>query len=407
MNMMARAISIGIICFLVYFWVATQGTFQPKWSLDYFNPMAASLVQGRLDLPNTPQTYDLAFFQGKWYAPWGILPAIFLIPAHILKGRYIPPVYLALFFGSLNVSFFYLLLERVKRDFFPSMRLWEVLSVTVLFAFGTINFYLSTLGSVWQVDQVVSASLGTLGLLVVFHKKRTPITYILSSFAFALTLLGRATIILTIFVPLTLFILDEFPNLLRIVRQGMFYFGLPCLLFVVLFFAYNYLRFGNIFEYGYSYIVEAPYLSEIRETRGIMSFANLRNNLWYFLFEVPKLTFSTRPELQFNLLGNSIFFLTPPLLAVLMASPWYRLKKKWRFDPYIFSLWVGALITIFPSLMIYSTGWVQFGYRYSLDITHMLLLLSVFGLKGRLNILYIGGAAFALWMYWMGIHALM
>ncbi len=415
MSMYLRAFIIGSICFFLYFAIATRGTFRPKWSLDYFNPMASALMHGRLDLPEPSVTYDLVYFQGKWFAPWGVLPALLLIPIQLVKGRYIPPLYLSLLFGSLNVSFFYLLVERVRRDFFSSMRTWEVLFVTMLFAFGTANFYLSTLGSVWHVDQVVSASLGTFGLFLVFHKRRTPALYIASSLLFALTLLGRATIILTIVIPVTLFILEYVKSfkknwaqtLAGIIRKGAVYFALPCFVFTVLFFAYNYARFGSILEYGYSYIKEASNLEIIRKTQGIMSFANLRTNLWYFLFEIPKLTFTYRPELQFNLLGNSIFFVTPPFLAALLASPWYRVKKRWRIDSYVLSLWLGSIITILPSLMIYSTGWAQFGYRYSLDITAMLLLLSIFGLKGRLNVLYVFGTAAAITFYWMGIHALM
>lgn len=415
MNTLVRAFIIGVICFFVYFGVSTNGTFRPAWALDYFNPMASSLIHGRLDLPSPPETHDLVYFRGKWFAPWGLLPAVFLIPIQLMKGRYVPPLYLSLLFGSLNVALFYALLERVKKDFFPSMRTGELLVVTGLFAFGTANFYLSMLGSVWHVDQVVSACFGTLGLYLIFRKQRNALLYILSSFAFALTLLGRATIILTIFVPVTLFILEHISRISQVtfrragelVRKAVWYFGIPSLLFTVLFFAYNYARFGNIFEYGYTYIVESDNLRHVRETQGIMSLANLRNNLWYFVLEIPKLTFINKPQLQFNLVGNSIFFITPPFLAAFLAVPWYRSKKRWRTNPYVLALWVGALITIAPSLLLYSTGWMQFGYRYSLDITPMLLLLSVFGLKGKLNVLYIAGTVFAVSLYWMGIHALM
>ena len=59
-----------------------------------------------------------------------------------------------------------------------------------------------------------------------------------------------------------------------------------------------------------------------------------------------------------------------------------------------------------PSLLIYSTGWMQFGYRYSLDVTAVLVLLSLFGMKGKLNVLYVIGVAFSVVVYQMGITAL-
>ena len=71
------------------------------------------------------------------------------------------------------------------------------------------------------------------------------------------------------------------------------------------------------------------------------------------------------------------------------------------------ALWIAAVVTIVPSLLLYSTGWMQFGYRYTLDITAVLVILSVFGMKGRLNWLYVLGIFFSIVVYQMGITALM
>lgn len=409
-----KILALFLFVFSVYFGVSTKFTFKPKWSLDYFNPLAQSLLHGRLDIVNPGTTYDLLYFQGKWYAPWGILPSLVLIPLQVMKNRFVPLIYINIFFASLNVVIVYLLLFRFRREFFPRLRPHEIFLVLVLFAFGTTHFYVGTLGSVWHVDQMLTFTLSILGVYVIFKKERTLKEYFASSLFFGLALLGRGTLALMAVLPGFLYVWEFFLSKktskkarIHAFWNGVLVFVVPFAIFSSLFFLYNIARFNNPFEYGYRYIQESPYLAQIRERNGIMSFYNMPVNLWYMLFEIPKLTFQGKAILDFNLKGNSIFFLSPPLLAALLALPIRRQKKRFVIDPYITSLWLAAIVVILPSLMIYSTGWMQFGFRYSLDITALLLLLSLYGMKGRLNILYILGIGFSIVMYWMGTQALM
>lgn len=391
-----------LIIFFVYFGISTKFTFKPKWTLDYFNPLAQSILHGRLNIVDPPVAYDLVYVNGKWFAPWGVLPALFLIPIQIIKGRFIPSLYLTLLFASADVVVFYFLLRRIQKEFLPmltDLSLWLVLTFFVL---GTTHAYVGTLGSVWHVDQMVTNFFGTLGIYFILRKKRTVRDYICSIISLSLALLGRATIVLLVSIPGLLYARDFLSNNVnrkqRLI-QGIFLFGVPLGFFSILFFAYNWLRFGNLFEYGYRFIEEAPYLAQIREKNGIMSFANLPINIWHMFFELPRFVWENGSRLNFNLKGNSIFFLSPPLLAAFWANPLKRIE--------IAALWIAAIITMIPSLLLYSTGWMQFGYRYSLDITVILVVLSIFGMKGRLNPLYILGIGFSIAMYWMGIQALM
>ncbi len=405
-------LAIFFTVFFVYFGMSSKFTFKPKWALDYFNPLAQSIIHGHFDLVDPGTTYDLVHFRDKWYAPWGMLPALILIPLQLIRGQFIPTIYLTMTFASLNVVIVYLLLLRMKREFFLDMKTRDIYLLLLLFAFGTTQFYVGTLGSVWHVDQMVTAFFGTLGIFVIFKKKRLFRDYMFSSILFSMALLGRATIVLGIILPGILYLWEFFKRTIRKDRIEAFkrrflIFGLPLLSFSIFFFLYNYARFQNPFEYGYKYIQEAPYLQRIRESNGILSLRNISTNLWYMIFEVPNLTFNRTVVLDFNLKGNSIFFLTPPFLAIFLTSPIVRKKKRFIVDPYITSLWAAVIVGMLPSLMIYSTGWMQFGFRYSLDITVMLLLLSVFGMKGRLNILYVLGILFSISMYVLGIQSLL
>jgi hypothetical protein len=391
-------IAVFLSVFIIYFAVGTEFTFKPKWTLDYYNPLARSLAGLRLDIPNPPTTHDLALYKGKWYAPWGILPAIFLVPLQITKKGFVPTIYLSVFFASLDASVFFLLLERVRRDFFPKSSKNLTFAGIVFYIFGTTHFYVGTLGSVWHTQQIVTTFFGTLGIYLIFKKRRKFKDYIFSVSIISLSLLGRPTIVFLIALPLILYFWDIFvAKTIRAKLSSLLIF-IPLIFVLILFAMYNYFRFENPFNYGHKYINEETYLKERREKFPTPSLANIPYNSWYMLFEIPQFTRDNGVKLNINLKGNSIFFLSPPLLAIFLASP---------ANIYVLALWITAIITILPSLMHYSSGWMQFGYRYSLDITAILVILSIFGIRGKLNMLYVLGIVFSVYMYWLGINALM
>lgn len=394
------ALIVFVVTFVVYFSVATRFTLHPRWAIDYFNPIARSLLSGRLDIPNPGQTHDLVSFHGKWYTVWGVLPALFLIPVQIIKGRYIPTIYLSVLFGSLNVMLFYLLLKRVKVEFFPRLKTIDIIVLLIFYAFGTTQFYVGTLGSVWHVSQIVSSFFGNAGIYIIFRKRRALMDYLLSSLLISISFLGRVTTVFLIFLPAFFYVWDTGHEKTKL--QGFAVIGLPCLFFLCLFLGFNNARFGKPFEYGYSYITEAPSLAAIRLANGVSSFRNIPNNFWHMVLEIPKVTLLPRPEFHPNLLGNSIFFLSPPLLCIFWASPFLK-KRKLSIDPYVAGIWITVLFSLIFVLMHYSTGWMQFGYRYTLDVTMLLVLLTVFALKGKLTPLYYAGVLFSVIMYSWGI----
>lgn len=408
-------VSLFFFVFIIYLAVSTQYTFKPKWTHDHFNPLAKSLLQMRLDISNPQDQYDLIEFNGKWYAPWGVLSAIFFIPVQLIKGRFIPSIYITIFFASLNVVVVYLLLQRIGREFLPSLTKKNIFLFLAFFTFGTTHFYVGTLGSSWHVDQMTTTFFATLGTFIIFKKKRRLRDYFFSMFMFSLTLIGRPTFVFYFLIPWFLYLWD---NIISLKSSGskkmfnfvkaIFIFGLPLGFFSVLFFLYNYLRFDSLFEYGYTHIHESPYLAVIRESTGVISLSYIPYNLWYMLFEVPTLNYiNGKFSLGINLLGNSIIILSMPIITAFLAVPIRKVKNKFTIDPYLFSLWITTVVVMLPSLMIYSTGWMQFGYRYSLDIMLLLLILSIFGVKGKMHPFYMVGIFISIFLHILGIQALM
>lgn len=396
----------------MYFGIATQWTFVPRWTLDHLNPLAQSMRQFRFDIPDPPLTYDLINFKGKWYAPWGPLSAFMLAFIQLIKGRYVPTIYLSLFSSSVNAVIVFFLLARVRKEFLPKMKIYDLFVFFIFFLFGTTLVYVGTIGSSWHVDQMATSMFATLGIYFVVKKKRSYIDYLYSASSFALTLIGRPTYSMLLFLPGLLYLFDsklfnsDWNGKILVIKKGSILFGIPVFIGILFFFSYNYLRFGNVLEYGFRYIHEAPYLEARRYAYGAFSISHLWYNLRYMLFEIPKISFDNPRILEFNLKGNSIFFLSPPFLAIFLASPFLKRKKSIGIDPLTASIWITAIVTMIPSLLVYSTGWMQFGFRYSLDIVVLLLLLTVFGMKGKANSLFVIGTVFSIWIHSVGIRLL-
>ncbi len=395
-----------VIVFVVYFGTATKWTFHPPWTIDYINPMANALLRGRLDIPDPAMTYDLARYNGRWYMTWGVLAAFVHIPLQMfVGGRYVPALYTSLLFGSFSVVALWWTLERVRKDWFPGTQVWQPVAYAFLYAFGSMQYYLSTVGSIWQVNQVVSTFFGVLGTAMILKKKRSIGDYWISSVWYGVASLGRPTVGLLIIIPLCLFIHELWEKKSGIIvwKKGLAIF-VPILASVLIVFGYNAIRFGNPLETGHRYLAEAPDLAAKRERFGMLSFSYFPANAWHMIIAPPKFSWDGRVKMDIDLMGNSIFFLSPILLFALGTLFWIR--SGCSYLPIVVALWTGIVVTAALSLLYYNTGWVQFGYRYALDFSFLLVILVYFWLGGRIRWWMVPLSAYTLWVNYTGIRLL-
>lgn len=118
-------------------------------SATYFDQLADSFLQGRLDLADSSTTYDLTEKGGRWYVPFPPLPALLLTPWVALMGlARANPLLLSIIMGALSVLFVSRLLDALAgRGLGPqerSGRRW----LTLLFALGCVHWQVATDGAV-------------------------------------------------------------------------------------------------------------------------------------------------------------------------------------------------------------------------------------------------------------------
>src|SRR5262249_59614570 len=121
-------------------------------------------------------------------------------------------------------------------------------------------------------------------------------------------------------------------------------------------------------EFGHSYL-EVRQQAQI-EQYGLASYHYPARTLAVAFTLLPELL-PRPPYIQISGHGLALWFTTPVLVLLL----WPR-----ETGPLHRPLWLCVAAVALPSLLYQNSGWVQFGYRFSLDyLVLLILLLSVGG----------------------------
>lgn len=104
---------------------------------------------------------------------------------------------------------------------------------------------------------------------------------------------------------------------------------------------------------------------------GCFAWSYVPQHLYTMLFRAPELI-TAWPFLRPHPAGMALIFTSPVIVRLLAGST----DRAW--------LWASPIpLIVGPILVYFSTGWVQFGYRYSLDWWPFLLVVLAFSLDER------------------------
>jgi len=370
------AILLSIVAITFFFYrlppVLADRTETPPYA--YFNVLAQSFLQGRLDLPQPPSTVDLTLHDDKWYVPFPPLAALLMTPWVAVFGG-VETVLFAACMGAINAALVFLMLQGFAAQRWISLSLKGALCLTALFAFGTVHWYMSTQGSVWFVAQVCTVTFVALSVFfAAYHDAPIP-----AGIALGLAMLGRPNLVLTY--PLLLGIAIQHAGekepankkgyLLRWILSS----SIPIACAAGSLLVYNGLRFGNPLDFGYLTASVDPKVSANLQTYGQFSLAYAWRNIKVMLFSFP-IWNTIRNRITPSGEGLSIWLTTPAFLFIFKAL---------RKSPILIGAWISLGLLLIPLITYFNTGWYQFGYRFSLDFIVPLLVLLAFGTGERMS----------------------
>ncbi len=293
------------------------------------------------------------------YMSFPPLPTLVVVPSAALSGRdgndTIPNLLLAALIPPLAL----LALRRLAAAGLSPRSERDDLWLVALLAFGTVMFFAAVQGSVWYFAQVCGVVLALVYAWASIEAHR-PVVAGLALGAAALTRTPMAFMF-------PLFVLEAVRvaggwRSWRGAVKPVVKFALPVVAFAIAGGLYNHVRFGSFTEFGHTFL-EVRQQAQIEEY-GLFSFHYLVRNLAVALLQTP-LWLGHAPWLAYSGHGLALWVTTPAL--VLVAS---RTRSPIRR-----ALWVTIACVAVPSLLYQNTGWVQFGYRFSLDYMVFVVLL--------------------------------
>lgn len=349
------AAALGVSSVAVYL-LLTVGHSTP---FDYFGRLAYALWQGRYWLDGAPLSEIQPGLGGHFYNVQPPLPALLALPLVPFGRADQIEVFVSALAGGLSIVPLYLALRALTVP--RSLAIWCAL----LSSFGTTLLYTSVEGRAWFAANTTAMLFATIALWLA-ATKRSPLVI---GMAIGVAALGRTAVALAA------------PGLLLLARRDMGSFReLPraALLFVlggspfgVIQGLYDLVRWGDPLDiYGPQHYHD----NEPAFARGMSSLSYVPRKIYAILFEAPRFVdgepfFFLRPRAY----GTSLVVTTPAYLWLVAAVARLRSDARWR------AIALSAGLAAVPGLVFATTGWDQYGYRYSLDVQPFLIALVAVG----------------------------
>ncbi len=391
----ATALGVALVTLCCYWGaVSWMGHTQPVGPA-YFHDLADAFLHGRLYLLDPAATHDLTLFNGYWYVPFPPLPALLLLPWVAISGvTQVNTVLFAVVLGAINVALAFQLLQALVRRGVTQLSLSDNLWLTLLWGAGSVHWYVATQGSVWFVSQTCTVTFMLLAAWLAVAKGSP----LLAGGALALAMLGRPNVAL--FYPflagvgLELINAEPTPRRFRRWLRWCLLALIPLIVGGLLLLGYNYARFQNVWDFGYTGQNVAPALAEDLRVYGQFNLHYVPHNLWAMVLSGPIWDGGGQALLP-NPDGMSLLLTTPALIYLL----WVRKRS-----PLVIGAWAAVVLLVIILLLYYNTGWGQFGYRFSLDfMTPVLVLLAVSAgprMDRSMRLLILAGVLINLWGVW-------
>ena len=339
----------------------------------YFLYLADAFLHGQLALRVVPPNIaDLVFYHSQIYLYWPPFPAVLLMPLVAILGLNFSDTPINLLIGAVNVALVSLLLREMQArkvvDLPADKRAW----LTAFFAFGTVHITLAARASVWFTAQVIAFALVAATYLVALHFPGWR-GALAAGFLAGCAFLTRNPEVFAVIWAAWYILSREWKTnrkgLPAVVLAG----ALPALAALGLFMLYNYARFGSVTNVGLDYHNMADYFRADYARYGAFNLHYLPTNLYYYFVAFPYAALlGDNPGLFW--MGGSVFLMSPIFLFAIRG-----VARSWRSHGSMLA--ISCIAGLTPALLLMGTGWVQFGPRYTLDVTVPLLIATALGLQ--------------------------
>ena len=321
---------------------------------------------------------------GRGMIPFPPLPAVVLLPFVAIWGLATDQAVLAVVLGALDVGLAFWLLGRLPIG--PGLRT----ALTVFVGAGTALWYASSLGTTWFLAHVVAVgrTLASVAVALDADERATALgrrahgalpdgRQVVAGFLLGLAVTSRLTVV---FGAVFLLFVGGGGSWKRRALGAALGMAIPVGALLVYNLAVSGTLFNPVYESLYRYEVGAyPDLNYHAEW-SLQDIRYIPQNLGIMLGGLPDVMPACNPGVARELwsaAGCSWIVPSPVGMSLLLTSPAWLLAAGARpilRDRRVAGGLLATLVIGSANLMHFSQGWVQFGYRFSLDFAPFLLV---------------------------------
>lgn len=348
---------LGVLSFLYY------DFFMPPQQ-EQFVSLASSFLQGKLYFLSN--TFDAAINDGHYYWPLGPFPAVLLMPFVYIFGDSMRQGYLLFFLNVLNI----ILLFRITKKL--TGNLTNSLSISFAVLFSTAYLGVALIPWSWYFAQTVGFALILLALEAYFFNR----SWLIIGIYIALAYTTRVSLIFTALFFILHLLYSDLSDKIKIKKFALLI--IPITISIIILGLYNYARFGNPWEIGYSIQQWGDGPVVANRTLGVWSLIHIPRHLYSMFLKMPESIFVPGTEImQFPYLkadgsGISILF-TSPVFIWIIFSNWKKLKVRFAA--------ITSLVIIFALSGSFTNGSWQYGYRYAIDFYPFVFMMLIYSFK--------------------------
>jgi hypothetical protein len=352
--------------------------------------------------PFTVAGSDIVARHDLRYVSFPPLPAVLMLPFVALAGLSFNDVAFTALWAAANPVLLFLLLRALRERGWSRRTPIDDLWLTVMFGVGSVYYFCAVVGEVWFTAHVVAVTM-TIGFAwAAIDARRPALAGLFAGLMVATRPPGFMVILFVMEAARVTGLVSRggwahaehealvdapagapgptaphraaprrrwhlHPEALPAFARRLLEFAWPLGLVLAILAVHNWVRFESPFEFGHRYL---NIVWQERIARyGLFNYHFLSRNLTVALLLLPRIL--TRwPYIKVSQHGMSLLVTTPALAyTVAPAEP----------SPLALPLWLTVLAAALPSLLYQNSGYVQLGYRFSLDYMVFLVLLIAVG----------------------------
>ncbi len=349
---------------LAVMWVIAAFTGQWPWNDNGYNSytlQACSWLEGRLDLGKDYEWLELAIYNGKYYVSFPPFPSYVLLPFAAIFGEDTPDHWIALVVTVIGAVY----AVKLYRQVMSTSKHIEFFVLYMYLASGLL--FVSMNGYVWFLAQSMSFTLSLMALVYALRGRGG------LSLAFWACGVGCRPMIVVYF-PLLVYLIwtsykakNQKSTFLMMIKEK-WTWGIATFLIALSYMILNYMRFGNITEFGHNYLPEFT-----RTTTGQFNLAYLVDNIKNLL-RLPGVSEDGGAISFYSSECMSFWLITPFFITFFIAWIYCYKKGKKEYRPILYMLPVLVLLHVFIICCHKTLGGWHFGNRYLLDTLPYLFL---------------------------------